>query len=307
MKINFYPQDKIPFVWIIDESNVFVTEPFRTESPFLIKGRHHDSRSVFTFVNYLIEEFNNELKVSFPFIVAPQYSSAGLKNLWKFETPITLKHLQPFHNDFQSWIDDHQECCEVVVHGWTHKIYNFDPSYQNLPPDPKYWEYTRRSEFFLHPYPERNFSWIVDTLEGLGYHVKTNVFSSPGGRVDKETLKKLRNSKYQVIGKYVTQLRNFPVDYGVETEFPLYLPGIDVFVFPWNLGPPRSLKEVDNLVKRKIPLFYINHAYEPTEAYKYDLRTIKTFQYIYENYSDEIVFMKMSEYSEFLHKQVVIG
>ncbi|MGQ9631609.1 MAG: DUF2334 domain-containing protein [bacterium] len=300
MQVNLYPRGKLPLVWFVDDANIFIVNAYDEGVPLYLEGKKRSPQSGFTFAHYLMEEVNPKLRVTLAFVIAPKYAAAGLPQLQRFERPISDPRLRNLHEELQRWIEAHRDRCEVVVHGWTHQTYNYNPADEL---NPGGWEYTRRSEWFKHPKPVEVYTKCVETLERLGYSVEPRAFSAPGGRADVETLRELRNSPYRVIAKFTTQLANFPVDYGVIADKPLYLDSIDIWVLPVNIFPSTPFDEVERMIDKRVPLSYISHGYEPCVPWEADVSTVEFFERLTAKYEGEIVFLTMGEYADFLYNQ----
>ena len=244
-QMNYYPEGKIPFVWIIDDANILVINSYRHRAPLYLERIKHSSKSALSFVNYIINSINQNIKVSFFICIDPQYERGGLSVLKDFDNSLMGNYLKELHQELQDWLRRYANNCKVVVHGWNHynSDYLSDDSWNTMPGV----DYNRRSEWYEHPDPVRLFGKCAKALTNLGYTVETSVFSSYGGRVDAETSRRLRTSKYKVIGKYCTQPENLPVDFQQPISGkPIYLKDIDVLVFPMGLRLHGWLKTTDN-------------------------------------------------------------
>ncbi len=258
-QMNYYPEDKIPFVWIIDDTNIFLINSYRHQAPLCLERVKHSSKSALSFVNYIINSINQNIKVSLSFSIDPQYERAGLFTLRSFDSSLMGNHLKGLHREFQDWLRRYGNSCEVVVHGWNHCNPDYlSDGYWNTMPGV---DYNRRSEWYKHPDSVRLFGKCVKALTNLGYTVETSVFSSPGGRVDVETLRKLKVSEYKVIGKYYTQPDNLAVDFQQPiSEKPIYLKSIDALIFPMGLRPTEAstnlLEEIKALIENRTGSYF---------------------------------------------------
>lgn len=93
-QMNYYPEGKIPFVWIIDDANILVINSYRHRAPLYLERIKHSSKSALSFVNYIINSINQNIKVSFFICIDPQYERGGLSVLKDFDNSLMGNYLK---------------------------------------------------------------------------------------------------------------------------------------------------------------------------------------------------------------------
>lgn len=301
---NLYPEGKIPFIWYIDDANIFVTDAFYHKAPLYEEQRPHSDLSGFTFVNYIITQVDPKVKVTFPLVVSPEYEASDILWLHMYDKSLADGRLSDLNRQFQRWLREHRENAEVGVHGWSHwnRDYLTDGSWETMPGV----GFNRRSEWYRHPDPASNLEHCAKALRMAGYEADISAMSICGGRMDGQTMQALRRSKYQVKSFWQTS-DCWPYDIGREPgRHPVYVEEMDVWVVPPLLEPSFDIiEQVEALIDARVPISYCIHAYEPTtDAYHgEDLLTVRMFEHLREHRANQVAYMTMGEYSRFLAQQ----
>ena len=293
-------EDKIPFIWVIDDANQGFPHPDASDVS-LFDGDYFGN------LRTLVDKFG--ARISFNFVIAPEYVKAGLAGSEDLETPMTHPAWKPYHAEMQDWLAELGDRGEVAVHGWTHRMADYRPEVEI---NREGWQYTRRSEWLFHPDPVGNFRRNMETMRNLGYEPITQVLSTCGGRMDRDTFRRLRNSEYQVLVKFPTQDEACRADYPEAKEMPWYLPDLDAFVFPWSLTRNNGYEDFEDLWRKRKPIFLVNHGHEfGTKRRSFgklglnpEVRSVEAMQKFYDKHREDLVFLRLGEYVQLIHERV---
>ena len=284
---------KIPFIWVIDDVN----QGFPT--PDLTGLSLFDDRYLGR-LRSLVNELN--AKICINFVIQPEYAKAGLKDISDLETPLAEPVWRPYHRELQDWLAELGDRAEVIVHGWTHRMANYTPEIEL---DPGGWEFTRRSEWLFHPDPVGNFDRNLEALRKLGYQPVTHVLSNCGGRLDRETLRKLRQSPHQMLIKFPTHETVRRADYPEVPSMPWYLGDLDAFIFAWDLKRDHGPEDFEAAFARRKPIFLVNHGHEFGDRTRFQkVRSIGAMLRFFEAHSNELFFVRLGDYSRLMHQRV---
>lgn len=283
---------KIPVIWVIDDFNTALSAACREGSGlFDAQGAGR--------LRQLMEETCAHLSINF--VIVPEYARAGIPSLAELEIPMHDPALKPYHDELQEWLGQMGDRVEVTVHGWTHRMQSYS---SDVEINPGGWEYTRRSEWLYNPSPVANYRRCIDALTELGYHPVKHVFSNCGGRMDRNTLRRLRNSEFRVLAKFPTQPEACRADYPDVCEMPSYLEDIDAFVFDWGASCQSEPADFERLFVNGKPIFLVNHGYE---FYAPWFKLAKSYNGLHDfvrEHSNDLVFVRYGAYAKTMHERV---
>lgn len=283
---------RVPVIWVVDDMNAALAAHLREGrglmSPDWGVGRLRAS----------VEEVDARLSINF--VISAEYEQAGLPSLAPLQAPLLSPKMASCNEELQRWIASLGERIEVMVHGWTHRMEGYGPEVEI---DPGGWEFTRRSEWLFHPDPVGNLRRCLEALRTAGYDPVSHVISNCGGRMDKGTLRTLRECEFGVLAKFPTPEAALKADYPDVPEMPWYLEDVDAFIFPWPLSDASSADDMEALFQQGKPLFLLSHGHNFCDPYGMSVLD-ETLPRFLEAHRKEVVFVRYGDYARLMLERV---
>jgi len=287
-------EGKIPIIWVIDDMNTALAAALRSGTRLFEKGKG------LGILRQLVDRTQASLSINFT--IVPEYVRAGLPALAELEISMYDPAMAPYHRELQEWLAALGERAEVTVHGWSHRMDSYN---REVEINPGGWEYTRRSEWLYIADPIANYQRCFNALTDLGYRPIRHVFSSCGGRMDRDTFRQLRNSKFGVLAKFPTQPEACRADYPEVPEMPWYLEDVDGFIFAWEARIGSNKAVFEHLLNNRKPIFIVSHGYEFYNPWWFkNRRSVDAFLVFIQEHRNDLVFIRYGDYTRIMHNRV---